>query len=131
MPWRESSGIIKQFVDCLKEKHWIHRQSHRSQLGCETPLDAENQFVTGGGFNYGHTNYAQGMNNAVFNPVPYMTGVTPYYPTAVVSGSNAYTNLFATDTLSPVSSVTVGQLASSTISDKLAHHLRCASDDGP
>jgi outer membrane receptor protein involved in Fe transport len=66
-------------------------------------FDAENQFVTGGGFNYGHTNYSQGMNNAVFNPVPYMTGVTPYYPTAVVSGSNAYTNLFATDTLSPLS----------------------------
>ena len=66
-------------------------------------LDAENQFVTGGGFNYGHTNYGQGMNNAVFNPVPYMSGVSAYYPTAVVSGSNAYTNLFATDTLSPVS----------------------------
>lgn len=66
-------------------------------------FDAENQFVTGGGFNYGHTNYAQGMNNAVFNPVPYMSGVTPYYPTAVVSGSNAYSNLFATDTLSPLS----------------------------
>ena len=29
----------------------------------------ENQLVTGGGFNYGHTNYWQGQNNAVFSSV--------------------------------------------------------------
>lgn len=66
-------------------------------------FNGDNQLVTGGGFNYGHTNYGQGQSNAIFSPLPYMVSVSPSVPNAVVSGSNAYTNLFATDTFSPLS----------------------------
>ena len=64
-------------------------------------FDYENQFVLGGGINYAHTNYWQGQNNAVFAPLPYEVGISPYVTTANISGQNVFSNLFASDTFSP------------------------------
>lgn len=60
----------------------------------------ENQFVTGGGFNYSKSNFYDGQNLAIFTPNFYELSVTPYTPQVQLNGENAYSNVFATDTFS-------------------------------
>lgn len=66
-------------------------------------FDHENQFVLGGGINYAHTNFWQGQNNAIFAPIPYEVGISPFIQNANISGQNLYSNLFASDTFSVTS----------------------------
>ena len=60
----------------------------------------DNQFVVGGGFNYGHTQFYEASQDAMFNANLYEIGTSPFAPQAQLVAQNAYSNLFATDTFS-------------------------------
>ncbi|MDD4915286.1 MAG: TonB-dependent receptor [Methylococcales bacterium] len=60
----------------------------------------ENQFVTGGGFNYGKTDYSVASQNAVINANLYELASSPLTTSVMITGQNAYSNVFATDTFS-------------------------------
>ena len=62
--------------------------------------DHENQFVTGGGFNYSKSNFYDAQNLAIFTPNLYELSVSPYTPQVQIIGENRYSNVFATDTFS-------------------------------
>ena len=71
------------------------------QLTSDYKIDGhENQFVTGGGFNYARSNFYDGQNLAIFNPNLYELSVSPYTPQVQIIGENRYANVFATDTFS-------------------------------
>jgi iron complex outermembrane recepter protein len=67
-------------------------------------LDHENQFVVGGGYNYGNTNFKVGSQDAIFYPYMignmYETATTPNTITTAINGQNTYGNLFTSDTFS-------------------------------
>ena len=65
----------------------------------------ENQWVAGGGLNYGNTNFKVGsQETAVFYPYiigrMYETATSPMITTAAINGQNTYGSLFVADTFS-------------------------------
>ncbi len=60
----------------------------------------ENQLVVGGGYNYGKTHYTVASQDAVFTPSAYEIATNPLATNVNITGQNAYSNLFATDTFS-------------------------------
>jgi iron complex outermembrane receptor protein len=62
--------------------------------------DHENQLVVGGGYNYGNTHFSQTQQNATINANDFETPTGPLSNSVAVTGQNAYSNLFATDTFS-------------------------------
>lgn len=63
-------------------------------------LQYENQFMLGGGYNYGNTNFSIADQDAVFTPSRYEIATSPLVTSVKVNGQNAYANFFATDTFS-------------------------------
>ena len=71
------------------------------QLTSNYKIDShENQFVVGGGYNFGNTNFSVASQDAVFTPTKYQMAVDPLATSVRVNGQNAYSNVFATDTFS-------------------------------
>ena len=68
-------------------------------------LERENQFVAGGGINYGNTNFKVGnQESAIFYPYiignMYDRATSPMLTTVAINGQNTYGNLFVSDTFS-------------------------------
>ncbi len=60
----------------------------------------ENQFVVGGGYNYGNTHFTVASQDAVFTPTNYEIATDPLATSVSIKGTNKYSNVFATDTFS-------------------------------
>lgn len=60
----------------------------------------DNQFILGGGYNYAHTGYSRGEQNADLTPTFYEIPNEPLTQTVNIKGENAYSNVFATNTFS-------------------------------
>ena len=60
----------------------------------------ENQFVTGGGYNYGNSHYSVANQSAYLNSYLYEIANSPLQTSVMINGINAYSNAFATDTFS-------------------------------
>ena len=63
-------------------------------------FDHDNQFLVGGGYNYGSTNFKVGFQDAIFAPTRYEYAINPLATTVKINGQNAYSSLFAADTFS-------------------------------
>ncbi|MEN9680148.1 MAG: hypothetical protein RLZZ627_41, partial [Pseudomonadota bacterium] len=63
-------------------------------------LDYENQFVFGGGYNYGGSNFKVGTQDAIFAPTRYEYATSPTETTVKINGQTAYSSLFMADTFS-------------------------------
>ena len=60
----------------------------------------DNQFVFGGGYNFGNTNFSVAGQNAIFTPTRFEVAVDPLVTSVKINGQNAYGNVFATNTFS-------------------------------
>jgi len=60
----------------------------------------DNQFILGGGYNTGTTNFVVSQQDAVFSPTKYEIPTTAAVPTVSIKGENQYSNIFVTDTFS-------------------------------
>ena len=60
----------------------------------------DNQFVVGGGYNYGNTNFSVSDQAAIIFPDQYQIAVSPLTTNVDINGKNEYGNVFATDTFS-------------------------------
>ena len=60
----------------------------------------DNQFILGGGYNTGNTNFSVSQQNAVFSPTKYEIPITVAIPTVSIKGENQYSNVFVTNTFS-------------------------------
>ena len=63
-------------------------------------FDHENQFVFGGGYNYGSSNFKVGSQDAIFAPTRYEYPTDPSQTTVKINGQTAYSSLFMADTFS-------------------------------
>lgn len=63
-------------------------------------LGYENQFVFGGGYNYGSSNFKVGIQDAIFAPTRYEYPTSPTQTTVKINGQTAYSSLFLADTFS-------------------------------
>ncbi len=82
---------------------WIRQNGSGSNLQMTSDykiLGHENQFITGGGFNYSNTHYYQAQQNAIFNANLYEIPTSVFAPQVQLIGQNSYSNMFATDTFS-------------------------------
>ncbi|WP_347989313.1 TonB-dependent receptor [Methylomonas sp. AM2-LC] len=71
------------------------------QLTSDYKIDNhENQLVIGGGYNYAKTHYTVGSQTATFNSAFYETASNGLSNDVNITGQNAYSNLFVTDTFS-------------------------------
>lgn len=71
------------------------------QLTSDAKIAAhDNQWVLGGGYNYGDTDYTVASQDAIFNANRYEIAINPLTTGVNITGQNTYTNLFATDTFS-------------------------------
>jgi len=71
------------------------------QLTSDYKIDKhENQLVLGGGYNYSKTHYTVGSQDAYFNTANYEVPSDSLTTNVNITGQNAYSSLFATDTFS-------------------------------
>jgi iron complex outermembrane recepter protein len=65
-----------------------------------TPLAAHNNILTlGASYDYGNTDFTQGVQGAVFDSTRQTVGTTPFTSVTDVKSTNGYTGLYFTDTL--------------------------------
>lgn len=62
--------------------------------------DFENQFIVGGGYNTGNTNFSLSEQDAFYSPSNYGIPISPALTTVRINGANKYSNIFVTDTFS-------------------------------
>lgn len=110
----ENCETLLNYAECLAENgqllpsgNFARTVTRENGIGVNLQLtsdykifDYANQFVVGGGYNYGNTNFAVSGQDAVFLPSRFEIGISPFATTVKVNGQNTYGNLFATDTFS-------------------------------